>query len=192
MIKMFKDYQGWLLDNKDFYNHLKNHDSSLYYRFQPVYEVLYYLYESNKKLDKLDEDIDKIFQVGFEFLHMQFFTCKLLLEKTFNNDFHAFLVYDQVIGYNLFLEDLKYELIEKSVKYKESELNKLNDYLEDIIENKSVIPDNLNLYVDSKVYKIIGKETYHFTGIIDIFVEIADTLGLDFEEEKDILLGDEI
>jgi hypothetical protein len=189
---MFKDYQGWLLDNKDFYNQLKNHDSSLYYRFQPVYEVLYYLYENNKDSSKIDEDIDKIFQVGLEYLHMQFFTCKLLLEKTFKNDFHAFLVYDQVIGYNLFLEDLKYELIEKSIKYNQDELDKLSNYLDDLIENKTVIPDNLNLYVDSKVYKIIGKDTYHFTGIIDIFVEIADTLGLNFEEENDILLGDEI
>ena len=50
----------------------------------------------------------------------------------------------------------------------------------------------INSDTRSKVYKIIGKDTYHFTGIIDIFVEIADTLGLNFEEENDILLGDEI
>jgi len=193
MEKLLKEYQGWLTDNKDFYEHLKGHDSALFARFQPVYDVLYHLYEEYKDHTlEAAEDIEKIFQVGLEYINMQFFTCKIYLNKTFNQDFHSFLAYDQVISYSLFVEDLKYELIEKSVDYSEGEINKLSDYLEDIIEHKKPIPDNLNLYVDSKIHKIINADNYHFTGIIDIFVEIGDALGISFDEDMDYIIGEEI
>ncbi len=192
MEKLLKEYQGWLTDNKDFYQHLKSHDSALYHRFQPVYDVLNYLFEEHKDEATMNEDIEKIFQVGLEYLNMQFFTCKLYYEKTFNKDFHEFLDYDKVISYALFIEDLKYELVEKHIDYNEDELGKLSDYLLDIIEGKKTIPDNINLYIDSKVYKIILSEEYHFNGIIDIFVEIGDALGLSFDEEKEYIIGDEL
>ncbi len=192
MEKLLKEYQGWLTDNKDFYQHLKSHDSALYHRFQPVYDVLNYLFEEHKDEATMNEDIEKIFQVGLEYLNMQFFTCKLYYEKTFNKDFHEFLDYDKVISYALFIEDLKYELVEKHIDYDEDELGKLSDYLLDIIEGKKTIPDNINLYIDSKVYKIILSEEYHFNGIIDIFVEIGDALGLSFDEEKEYIIGDEL
>lgn len=189
MDRQIKEYQGWLTDNKDFFDHLKHHESILYHRFQPVYEVLFYLYEEYKKNQELaNEDIEKIFQVGLEYLHLQVFTCKIYLKKTFNEDFHEFLHYEKVINYSLFIEDLKYELVEKSIEYDDEELEKLSDYLTDIIENKKEVPDNLNLYVDSKVHKIIKADDYNFTGIIDIFVEIANALGINFDEDMDYII----
>jgi hypothetical protein len=189
MERLIKEYLGWLTDNKDFFEHLKHHESILYHRFQPVYEVLYHLNEEYKSNhDSINEDIEKIFQVGLEYLHLQIFTCKIYLKKTFNNDFHEFLHYDHVINYNLFIEDLKYELVEKAIEYNEDELKDLSDFISDIIENKKEIPDNLNLYIDSKVHKIIKSDDYNFTGIIDIFVEIGDALGLVFDEDMDYII----
>ncbi|MGD9762066.1 MAG: hypothetical protein AB7U52_06525 [Candidatus Izemoplasmatales bacterium] len=193
MEKLFKEYSGWLSDNRDFYEHLKGHDSALYFRLQPVYDVLYHLYEEYKThMNDATEDIEKIFQVGLEYLNMQFFTCLIYLNKTFEKNFHAFLEYDKVINYSLFVEDLKYELVEKSIKYDNQELEKLSGFLDDIIENKKPIPDNLNLYVDGKIHKIIEADDYHFTGIIDIFVEIGDALGISFDEDLDYIIGDEL
>ncbi|MFA7076706.1 MAG: hypothetical protein WC152_08610 [Candidatus Izemoplasmatales bacterium] len=193
MEKLLKEYHGWLSDNHTFYEHLKSHESALFHRLQPVYDVLQVLYNEyiGHEID-VTEDIEKIFQVGLEYLNMQFFTCKIYLNKTFNQDFHAFLEYDQVISYVLFIEDLKYELVEKTIDYDENELNKLSDYLEDIIETRKTKPDNLNLYVDSKIHRIIKADDYHFTGIIDIFVEIADALGISFDEDSDLIIGEEL
>jgi hypothetical protein len=190
MEKLLKEYHGWLSDNNELYTKLKNHDSALYHRFQPVYEVLYRLYQEYKnKKDEANEDIEKIFQVGLEYLNMQFFTCKIYLNKTFNKDFHEFLIYDKVINYSLFLEDLEYELAEKQIDYDKDNLLKLSEHLSDIIENKKDIPDNLNLYIDSQVHKIINLDNYSFNGIIDIFVEIADALGINYDEETDFIIG---
>lgn len=193
MERLLKEYNGWLADHKNFYEHLQSHQSALYLRFQPVYDVMLFLYNEYKDhVNDMSEDIEKIFQIGLEYIHMQFFTAEVYLEKTFNNDFHNFLEYDRVISYLLFLEDLKYELIEKSIDYDQEELEKLNDYLDEIIEERQTIPENLNLFVDSKVFKIINADDYHFTGIIDIFVEIADALGLSFDEENDVIIGEDL
>lgn len=193
MKNLFKEYEGWLTDNKVFYEHLKKHESVLYHRLQPVYDVLVYLYhEYNDKHENQDEDLEKIFQVGLEYLNMQFFTCKIYYEKSFDKDFHEFLMYDKVVNFILFVEDLKYELVEKKLDYDKEKLNDLSDYLEDIVTNKKEIPENLNLYVDSIIYKSIEEDNYHFTGIIDIFVEIGNTLGLNFDDEIDYILGEDI
>jgi hypothetical protein len=193
MKKLLKDYQSWISDNKYIYEHLATHQSILYNRFQPVYEVLSFLYEeSNSNEDSFNEDIEKIFQVGLEYLNMQFVTCKIYLEKNFNNDFHDFLHYDRVIAYLLFIEDLRYELLEKKIKFNQEELDELSDYLESIIIKKQPIQENLSLYVDARISKTIKTENYHFTGIIDIFVEIADTLGIDFFEEQEYILGKDL
>src|SRR6056297_1402285 len=121
MVKLLKEYQSWYSENRNFFENLKSHQSVLYTRLYPVYDVLHYLYKENKKCDSLDEDIDKIMQVGLKYLHQQVFTCKLYYEKFFNKDFHSFLEYDRVINYLLFLEDLKYELNEKKIEYKQDD-----------------------------------------------------------------------
>ena len=193
MKKLIKDYTSWMSDNKNFYDHLKNHDSVLFHRFQPVFDVLYYLYEEYKENDsEFNDDIEKIFQVGLEYINMQFFTCKIYLHKVFSNDFHIFLVYEQVINYILFLEDLEYELVEKTIKFDKNEFDKLAEYLDSIIEKKAEIPANLNLYVDSQIHKLIDEKNYHFKGIIDIFVEIGETLGIDFDEDTEYIVGKEV
>lgn len=192
MVELLKEYQSWYIENKEFYGKLKSHDSALYVRLTPVYDVLHFLYTEYKDNNILDEDIDKIIQVGLEYIHQQFFTCKLYLEKFFNNDFHLFLKYDQAISYILFLEDLKYEFAEKKIEYDEKEFEDLVEYLEVIISNNNKVPENLNVYVDSRVSHIVQLDNFNFHSIIDIFVEIGSTLGLDFDDEEDIIIGKDI
>ncbi len=72
MISLDKEFMQWLTENRSLYEHLKHHESGLYYRFMPVYEVLMYLHENEmKSAESADEDIVKIFQVGMEYLHSQ-------------------------------------------------------------------------------------------------------------------------
>jgi hypothetical protein len=191
MVKILKEYQSWYSENRGFFEGLKVHQSLLYTRLYPIYDVLYYLYKENKNSDSLDEDINKIIQVGLEYLHQQVFTCKLYYEKFFNKDFHAFLEYDRVVNYILFLEDLKYELKEKNIDYDQVAYEDIVEYLELMISEKKEVPENLNAYIDSKISNIIQLDSYDFLSIIDIFVEIGDTLGLSFDEEE-ISIGEDI
>ncbi|MFW5889147.1 MAG: hypothetical protein ACOCUD_02080 [Bacillota bacterium] len=191
MTEIINEYQSWLSENKSFYNKLKAHKSVLHTRFYPVYEVLKHLYNEYKD-EEINEDIEKIFQVGLEYIHLQFFNCKIYLEKNFGNDFHEFLIYDRVINYLLFIEDLKYELTEQKIDYDEAALEDLFEELDNYISKKLPVPDTLNVYVDSKLAKIIDLDEYNFNSIIDIFVEIGNTIGLNFDEEEDIYLGKDV
>ena len=65
MNERLKAYQSWYVENKAFFEALKSHDSVLYTRLYPVYDVLNHLYETHKEDDYLDEDIDKIGEKKF-------------------------------------------------------------------------------------------------------------------------------
>lgn len=191
MNKSLKEYHGWYLENSAFFMALKSHESVLYTRLYPVYDVLHFLYEENKDVDYLDEDVEKIIQVGLEFIHQQIFTCKTYYNQFFNKDFHAFLVYDQVINDLLFIEDLNYELVEQGMTYDKSALDAISEELESMISAKKDVPENLNLYIDKKISDIVTFDKGHFHSIIDIFVEIGSTLGIEFEEEE-IFIGEDL
>lgn len=186
-----KAFQAWHHENEKFYEKLKSHGSVLHTRLYPVYDVLYHLYIEYKDQDHLDDDVDKIIQVGLEYIHQQFYTCKIYLEQFFNQNFHDFLIYDQVINYLLFLEDLKYDLAEKEVVYDQNQLDELVELLESYITEKKEVPENLNVYIDSRLSDIISTDLGDFHSIIDIFVEIGNTLGIEFDEE-DIVIGKDI
>jgi hypothetical protein len=184
-----KEYQSWYLENNAFFQALKSHHSVLYTRLQPVYDVLYYLYNENKDVEYIDEDIDKIIQVGLEFLHQQIFTCKTYYQQFFDQDIHAFLKYDHVVNDLLFIEDLNYELVEQNIDYDKKMLDGLSEELESMITDKLEVPENLNLYVDKRLSEIVTMDHDYFHSIIDIFVEIGSTLGLDFDQEDDYVIG---
>jgi len=192
MKELINEYKLWVKENQDFIEQLKNHDSSLYTRIMPIYEVLNFLYgEYVDNSENMDSEIFKIFQVGFEYLHSQIFVSKVYLEQTFDNDFHKFIEYNSIIGYLLYIEDLRYELKEHNLSSDNEIINNLVIYLENFITNKDDIPDNINLYVDTEVHKLIDG-SLNFHSIIDIFVEIAETLGIDLYYETDYIIGKEL
>ncbi|MBI9009556.1 MAG: hypothetical protein JEZ05_05945 [Tenericutes bacterium] len=193
MEKIVKEYNSWLKENQNFILHLKNHDSSLYTRIMPLYEVLnFFSSESEENGLEFNDDIVKIFQVGLEYFHSQVDVCKIYLEKVFKKDFHAFLKYDMVIGYILYLEDLRYEIKENKLKLNEEKINELTDYLENIMDTLQAVPDTINLYIDSEVHKIIDVSKLNFHSIIDIFVDIAETLEINLYSESEFVIGEDI
>ncbi len=193
MEQLIKEFIAWNKENAAFYSELKEHDSCLYHRFKPVYEVLGHL-ESEITAGTLaaSDDLDRIFAVGMEYLNEQFQTVRLYLENNFQGDLHALLHYDLIINALLYVEDLRYELIEQKINADEAALGKLVEELETLLETKNTIPKNIKIYVDDVVFRAIGDKKFTFNGIIDIFASIADTLGLDLDEEEEVLLGKDI
>ena len=188
-----KEFDAWDKENHDFIEELHEHNSVLYDRFLPVYAVLETLkQQSQEGIIEVSDDIDKIVSVGLEFLHDQLDTCKLLIDTKFKGDFHQFLAYDQVVSALFFIDDLKYELEEKKVLYNRETLEKLEDELEELMDKKQDIQPELNLYIDDQVNQVIANQDIDMYGIVDIFSDIADTLGLDLYQEDEILIGRDI
>jgi hypothetical protein len=189
---LFREYLAWIAENNDFYMELKEHETMLYDRFLPIYAVLDHIYREVKS-DRMqfDADLERIFHVGLEFLHDQFDTCKLYLETRFKGDLHAFLVYAPVVSHILFVEDVRYELKEKGFD-EDERLDRLLDHLEMILEERGEVDENLGIYVDSVVKDVIGDADFELYGIIDIFMDVAETFGLYLFENEDIVLGKDI
>jgi len=190
---LFKEYLAWITENHEFYMELKEHESPLYDRFLPVYAVLDHIYREVRG-DKMqfDGDLKRIFNIGLEFLHDQFETCKLYLETKFHQDLHAFMEYAEIINAILFVEDVRFELEEKEIDYPAEKLEDLLDRLEQIIEEKGGAGETVALYVDSVVNDVIGEADFELYGIIDIFVDVAETFGLFLFEDEEIVLGKDI
>jgi len=68
----------------------------------------------------------------------------------------------------------------------------LIDKIETILQNKEPIDENFAIMIDDEVKALLKDESFDFYGIIDIFVEVAETLGIYLYEEEDILLGKDI
>jgi len=188
-----KEFNTWDKENHDFIEELHEHHSILYDRLLPVYAVLDTLAKQSITGDiEVNDDIDKIMVVGLEFLHDQVNTCKLYIDTVFQGDFHEFLTYDQVVNAMLFIDDLKYELAEKEIEYDRNALEQFEDELEDLMNKKKPIESELNLYIDDKLSKVINHQEIDLYGIVDIFSDIADTLGLDLYTEDEIIIGRDI
>lgn len=190
---LFSEFDSWKKENSALYEELREHEAAVFDRFYPVLEVLNQI---EKRVGsgglRLDEDLRKIFDVGFAFLNEQVDTCRMYLETYFKNDLHAFLEYEPVVNYILFVEDVRYELEEKNAKYDEDTAETLLDELEDIIARKKPVSENLGLYVDDRVNRIIGENDSEMYGIIDIFTDVADTLGIPLYEDDEIVIGKDI
>lgn len=193
MEQMLKEFRMWRTENRAFYEKLAEHDALLTERFRPVYEVLDYLTTEidHQRLEAIDDYLS-FYQVGLAFLNDQRQTCKLYLENVFQDDFHAFLKYERIINALLFIEDLKYECIENKVKIDRKKLDALCDELEIIIEKKQDIPTHIYIYIDGVIQEATKDKISSFKGIIDIFVEIGETLGLAHEHESEFILGKDI
>ena len=188
-----KEFEAWDKENHEFMEELQEHNSVLYDRFLPVYAVLETLKkQSNEGIIEVDDDIEKIVSVGLEFLHDQIDTCKLLIDTKFKGDFHQFLEYDQVVSAMFFIDDLKYELEEKKTEYNRDNLEKLEEELEDLMNKLQPVKPELTLYIDDQVNQIVLNQNIDLYGIVDIFSDIADTLGLELYQEEEILIGRDI
>ena len=190
---LFSEFVSWKTENADLLEELREHEAVVFDRIYPVLEVLN---QMEKRVGSgslpMDADLRKIFDVGFAFLSEQVDTCRMYLETYFKNDLHAFLEYESVINYVLFVEDVRYELEEKNVKYDEDAAEALLDELERVIAEKQPVSENLGLYVDDRVNRIIGDNDSDMYGIIDIFTDVADTLGIALYEDDEIVIGKDI
>ncbi len=189
---VLKDYANWKMDNIETIEKLRGNDSLLYRRFEPVYKVLNNIYERAVEEETLSDDMRTIFQVGFNYLHMQFEVVRIYFEKLFESDCEAFEKYTPLIGYLLYIADVRSDLedYEDSVDF--SELNDVETLIENMIAEKDPRFD----YAEERLYKAVenikGQLDFEYVGVVDIFVEIAGNLGVELSKRDPFVIGEEV
>lgn len=132
------DYQSYLTQNSDFLELLKANCRIIYDRFEDVFLVMDFIKERVRKYEKVEEEFEVIFEVGFTYFHQQLEELKNIYEIYFKNDIAGFKKYQTLVNYYLFLSDLAESLKEKSLYKEEAKeaISGLYGEIEDIFSEK--------------------------------------------------------
>lgn len=193
MERLVADYRAWKSEQESFLEELEHHETMIFDRWLPVLAVLDHIMDrwKQKKL-KPSLELETIVETGSAFLNEQLQTAKLYLDTAFHGDLHQFLEYETVVCYLLTIDDVRYELAEKNATIDTEGFLALQDELESILDEQKEIPEALGIYVDDRVKSLSGTHYDSFYGIIDIFMDVADTLGIDIYESEDVVLGHDV
>lgn len=132
------DYKSYLLDNQDFIQLLKESNSIIYDRLEDVFNVLEFIEKRVEKYEKVEEEFEVIFEVGFSYLHEQLEELKNIYNLYFKNDLAGLKKYASLINYYLYLSDLVEALKEKSLYSEEAKqaISNIYDEIENIFSEK--------------------------------------------------------
>ncbi len=189
---IYRDYAAWKLENTELLKQFQENNNVIYERLEPVYVVLEHVYNMVCDQIDLDEDYETIFEVGFNYLNSQFEIIKIYFDSLFQSNCDDFIDYSELLMYLLYLLDVRNDLESQGHN---SDIEVLND-LETTIENMIMERRNDLTYIQDRMNSSLGdlfnKLSFEFVSIIDVFVEIAENLGIFIYENEDFIIGKEV
>ena len=188
---IYTDYANWKFENHDFIYKLVKSQSKTISRFTSVIIVVDYLYGKYVTTNKLTADEEVMFNVGFDYMHDNFFTIKTLLEFTFNNDYEELEKCAKTVNLLLYVNEFQGELL-NSLENPTIELKALDEFehkLTEYLDKKENCPDEFFPYLDDLVNPIFERNNIDFTPIEAIFYEIALELGLTKNNDQQTFLN---
>ena len=156
---IYTDYANWKFENHDFIYQLVRSKSKTISRFSSVIIVVDYLYEKYVKDNSLTPDEEVMFNVGFDYMHDNFFTIKTLLDYTFNGDYIEMEKCAKTINLLLYVNEFQGELLNND-NILESDLKQLDNFeqkLTDYLDKKENCPDEFFPYLDDLVNPIFDR-----------------------------------
>lgn len=188
---ILQDYANWKMENVEILERFKHNDSIIYDRLEPVYAVLNHVYEMALE-EELSEDLQTIFQVGLNYIHSQFEVIRVYYEKLFDSDCDLFEEFAPLVGYLLFISDFRADLEE----YEELIDFEPLDQVETMIENMIAERDDRFEYAAQQLNKttneIVEQLDFEYVSVIDIYVEIAENLGVPLSTDEAFVIGEDV
>ncbi len=189
---VLKDFVNWKMDNVEVLEKFKHHGSLIYDRLEPVYAVLNHIYDEACEQSEVSEELQTIFQVGLNYLHTQFEVIRIYYEKLFNSDCGQFETYTPLVGYLLFISDLRADLEDFEDNIDFSELNEVETLIENMIaEHRDEFEYAANR-LNKATYDIVHELDFHYVSIVDIFVEIAENLKIPLSTDEAMVIGRDV
>lgn len=177
---IYHEYASWKLENIEFIQHLKSSDSSLMIRFNHVLAVVDHLYDKLVDSMSFTEDELNIFQSGFYYLADQIDEIQSVLKDFYQEDLTVLETKSKEINLLLSVIDFQNELMSVDA-FEQEDLDKLIDFENNVLEKLKqniVIPDAMYVELDDLTYEMFKKLDVDFYPINDIFLEIADEMGI--------------
>ena len=183
----YKDYNQYISENRQIIKIFEGNKSIVFDRISDAIKVLDIISKEAKTNNKLDEEIELIFEIGFTYIHEQLEIIKIYYNDYFKKDYMLFKQYEKAIYYILFIDDLCEVLdeLEYLTDERKDYFTNLSREIEEKIQNK----DNIDIcYFDSLEIGISS----HLPRKVDIYTTemiFADILE---EMEKPLIIGEDV
>lgn len=187
-----KDYASWKMENHELLDTLNRNDNLIYERLEPIYLVLEHIYDLACDTLEIDEDYEMIFEIGFNYLYSQFNVIKIYYESLFNSNCDDFVHYSEMLVFLLYIFDIRTDLENQGIESNIETLDNVETYIENMIMERREDYDYVRNSMNEALSKVFDGIDYEFVSIVDIFVEIAENLGIFIYEDKELLIGKEI
>jgi len=178
--RVYHEYANWKIENNDLLKYLVESNSNLILRFKHVIDVIDHLYDKLIDDATYTEDEDHIFETGFYYLFDQLEEITRLLKKSYQNDIKILELRAKDVNLLLSTIDFQNELLGVE-NFEQKDMDKLVDFEQDVtkrLENKEEIPLFMFDQLDEMTFIMFQKLNVEYYPINDIFLEIADELGI--------------
>jgi hypothetical protein len=178
--RVYHEYANWKIENHELLTYLVESNSDLILRFKHVIDVTDYLYDKLIDNDRYTEEEDQIFETGFYYLFDQIDEIVSLLSKSYQNKIQDLEQRSKEVNLLLSAIDFQNELL--SVEdFEQKDMEKLVDFEQNLLkklENKEDVPSKMYEELDQITLEIFTKLNVDYFPVNDIFLEIADELGI--------------
>ena len=184
---IYTDYLNWKFENHELIDNLVKRRSKTISRFTSTIVVVDYLYDKFLKYNKLTEDEEVFFSVGFDYIHDNFYTIKTLLEYKFDNDYNELEKYSKTINLLLYVNEFQAELLQNLSDSKA--MQPLDDFelsVNNFLDRKENVPDEYFQLLNEIVNPIFERFDIEYNPIESIFYEIALEYKISKENDFDI------
>ena len=164
----------------------------IYQRLEPVFVVLDHIYTLACETEKLDEDLDTIFEIGFNYLNAQFNVIKIYFESLFSSKCDDFQEYSEMLLFLIYIFDIRTDLENHGYDSDMDALNNAETYIENMIMERRDDYDYVRDMMNEALKSVFNSIDYEYVSIIDIYFEIAENFGIYLFEENELVLGEDI
>ncbi|MGA0351798.1 MAG: hypothetical protein ACO3MF_03520 [Acholeplasmataceae bacterium] len=178
--RIYHEYASWKLEKIELIEQLKGQSSNLIVRFNHVMDVVDFLYDRMVETLQYNEEEVNIFKTGFYYIAQQIDEIETLLKDHYQDDLHALELRSKEVNLLLSTIDFQNELMGVEV-FEQKDLDQLMDFEHDVLDKlkqKQEIPESMFQALDSLTLDIFSRLNVEFYSINDIFLEIADELGI--------------
>ncbi len=178
--RVYHEYANWKIEHHELLKYLTEQNSDLIVRFKHVLDVTDYLYDKLIDDANYTDEEDHIFETGFYYIFDQLDHIQHLLQNSYQNQIeHLEKRADDV---NLLLQaiDFQNELLSLE-NYDQKDMDSLVTFeseLQKMIEDKIDVPSSMYRRLDELSYEMFHRLDVEYFPIDDIFLEIADELGI--------------
>jgi hypothetical protein len=189
---IYKDFAGWKIENQQTFELFQQNRNVIYDRLEPIYVVLNHIYDMVVEGHEIDEDHEVIFETGFQYISNQFEVIKIYFDTLFQQNCDDFIEFSEMILYLFYISDVRNDLESNGIDFDHEILDDIETTIENMIMERRKELVYASDLVNKAFEKIFEDIDYHYVGIVDIFVEIAETLGIFLYEDDELVLGEEI